>query len=620
MLTYLQVENLTRTYREKVLFENISFVVNQYQKIALIATNGSGKTTLLNVIASIDSADSGTVKLTKDIVVAYLKQEPVLNSENNIFDEVYSSSNNITKTIANYEKAILSNNKNEIQIASEKMDLHNAWEYENRIKQILDKLKISNLKQNISELSGGQCKRIALAKILITEPEFLILDEPTNHLDMEMIEWLEEFLSKSNLTLLMVTHDRYFLDRVCNEIIELDNGSVFRYNGNYSFFIEKQAERYYNLNKETAQARNLLKKEQEWMRKMPKARTTKAKYRIDSFYELKSKAENKIQNNKIKINIQSSRMGNKIIKLEDICYNWGELKILNGLTYNFNKNEKIGIVGKNGTGKSTFLDIISGDLKPASGRIEIGETIKFGYYKQEGITFNEDTKVIDVVNEIAEVIDMGNGSIVTAAQFLNYFMFPYSMHYNSISRLSGGEKRRLYLVTVLMRNPNFLILDEPTNDLDILTLNVLEDYLTSFKGCVVVVTHDRYFIDKIVDHLFVFEGNGVVKDFPGNYFAYRDYCEQLKQNAAAINKNENTKSEIPKIKNKAKLTFKEKIEIEALEKEIEILENEKKIIELAFSLGNSTNEQLTTDTIRYNEIQKQLEEKSNRWLELSEKT
>ena len=528
MPSLLQVENLSRSYGEKVLFRDISFVINQHQKVGLIARNGAGKSTLLNIIAGLEPSDGGSVKFFNDVSIGYLKQDPELSEFNTVFDEVYESSNEIHRTIRDYEKAILGHDRKEIQKVIERMDAVDGWEYETRVRQILSELKITDLEQKIEELSGGQRKRIALAKTLITDPAFLVLDEPTNHLDIDMIEWLEDYLTRSHVTLFMITHDRYFLDRVCEEILELDNGSIYRYKGNYSYFIDKQAERKGNQSKEIEKARNLLRKEQEWMIRMPKARTTKSKARIESYYDLKSVAGSKVREEKINMDVGTGRMGKKILEMRQVSFNWGKMPILKDFFYTFKRNEKIGFVGNNGSGKSTFLEIITGQLRPSVGKIDKGETITFGYYRQDGITFNPDARVIDVVRDIAEVVTLSNGDTISVAAFLNYFLFPYPVHYQLVSKLSGGEKRRLYLVTVLMQNPNFLILDEPTNDLDIFTLAILEEYLSFFKGCVIIVTHDRYFLDEIVDHLFIFIGDAVIKDFPGNYSQYNLYRKDRK--------------------------------------------------------------------------------------------
>ncbi|MFC2102572.1 ABC-F family ATP-binding cassette domain-containing protein [Bacteroidota bacterium] len=620
MSTILTVDHLSRSYGDNILFENISFVISQYQKVALIARNGAGKTSLLNIIAGLEQSDGGVVNLFNKASLGYLKQEPDLTPSHTVFNEVYITSNNVLKAIYDYEQAIRGTEKMKIEKAMGQMDALNGWEYETRIKQILSRLKIPDLDKRIDELSGGQQKRISLAKVLITEPDFMILDEPTNHLDVEMIEWLEEYLSQRRVTFLMVTHDRYFLDRVCDEILELDHTGIHRYKGSYSYFIEKQTERLDNLTKETEKAQNLLRKESEWMRRMPKARTTKSKARIDSFYELKETADRKVPDERMKIHIEGKRMGKKILEVSDLSFAWGDLMILNKFTFIFKRFEKIGIIGDNGSGKSTFLDLITGKLKPDWGSVKKGETIQFGYYTQEGISFNPDTKVIDVVREIADVVKLGNGDTISAAAFLSYFMFPYSSHHQPVYKLSGGEKRRLYLVTVLMHSPNFLILDEPTNDLDILTLNVLEEYLDSFNGCVLIVTHDRYFLDKIVDHLFVFEGNGKLKDFPGNYTQYRDYAERLKRQTKAAAKPALSVKPANKPPDPAKLTFKEKREIEMLEKELAQLENEKREIESAMNSGELAAGELQKKSERFAEILLEMEKKEERWLVLSERS
>jgi len=621
MSSVLLVENLARSYGEKNLFENISFVLSQSQKVALIARNGAGKTSLLNIIAGLEPCDAGTVTMFNRESFEYLKQEPELDPERTVFEEVYSHSNEIQRAILNYEHVIKGTSKEEIQHAIGQMDAMQGWEYETRVRQILTQLKLPDLDQRIGTLSGGQRKRVALAKVLITEPDFLILDEPTNHLDVEMIEWLEEYLSKTSITLLMVTHDRYFLDRVCDEVLEMENAAVYKYRGNYSYFLEKQAERLDNQNKEVERAQNLLRTEQEWMRRMPKARTTKAKARIDSFFDLQDKASGKVYEERFTLNIEGSRMGNKILEINDVSFKWGELQILKGFTYTFKRNEKVGIVGKNGSGKSTFLDIITGKIRPQKGHIQKGETIQYGYYKQQGLVFDEQTKVIDVVREIAEVVRLSNGDTISAAAFLNYFMFPYPSHFQPVYKLSGGEKRRLYLVTVLMRSPNFLILDEPTNDLDILTLNVLEEYLASFNGCVVVVTHDRYFLDKIVDHLFVFDGDAVIKDFPGNYTQYKNWLDDRKkqeqlQKRVAVRKIE---AERPVVPVSNKLSFRERRELETLEKEIAMLEQEKSEIEVDLQSGMLDPEALTQRSQRWAAILPEIELKTDRWMELSDR-
>lgn len=620
MISYLQVENLSKSYGDLTLFERISFGVGQGQKIALIAKNGTGKTSLLNIIAGIDSQDSGEIIFRNDIKVAYLQQNPDLDHNNTVLNEVFNSNDPVLSVIRDYEKALETNDQEKMTEMIEKMDQYKAWDYENKVKQILSKLKITNFDQVIGQLSGGQKKRVGMAKVLITNPDFLILDEPTNHLDLEMIEWLEEYLNKSKGTLLMVTHDRYFLDRVCNEIIELDTNSIFTYKGNYSYYLEKRAERIENSNAEVGKAQKLLKTEQEWMRRMPQARGTKAKYRIDAFYELKKKAASGFKEDSMELDIKSARLGKKILELDGLHKSFGDLTILNDFSYKFQRGEKIGIVGKNGTGKSTFLNIITQNLEADSGTIEIGETVVYGYYKQDGISINEDERIIDVIKEIAESIDLGNGKVMSASQFLEYFLFPPKTQYNYVSKLSGGEKRRLYLMTVLMRNPNFLILDEPTNDLDIMTLNVLEDYLLNFKGCLIIVSHDRYFMDKVVDHMFVFEGKGKIRNFPGNYTIYRDTITEEEKEIKKLDKQVKPKKEKPKSNNNAKkLSFKEKKEFEQLEIDLEQLNQEKEDLEQAMSSGTLSNDDLMEKSSRIQTVIDLIDEKEFRWLELSEK-
>jgi len=617
MISYLQIENLTKSYGDKVLFTDINFGVLQGQKIALIAKNGTGKTSLLNIIAGKDSQDSGEFTFRKDIKLGYLEQIPEMNENNTVINELFNSTDPVLSVIRDYERMVESGQEEGMTEILEKMDLHKAWDYEVKVKQILSKLKITNYDQLISELSGGQKKRIGLAKVLITDPDLLMLDEPTNHLDLEMIEWLEEYLKKSKGTLLMVTHDRYFLDRVCNEIIEMDANNIHSYKGNYTYYLEKREERIHNQNAEANKAKSLLKTEQEWMRRMPQARGTKAKSRIDAFYEIKDKASTGYKEEKLDLDIKSARLGTKILEFEHLNKSFGDLKILEDFSYKFQRGEKIGIIGKNGTGKSTFLNIITQNIEADSGNIEIGETVVYGYYKQDGMKINESQKIIEVIKEISESIDLGNGREMSASQFLEYFLFPPKTQYNQVSKLSGGEKRRLYLMTVLMKNPNFLILDEPTNDLDIMTLNVLEDYLMNFKGCLIIVSHDRYFMDKVVEHMFVFEGQGQIRNFTGNYTIYRDAQleEELKQKQ--IEKPVKVKKEKPKQTIKTKMTFNEKREFDQLEKDMESLNKEKDEIEVAMSSGIS-NDDLMIKSARIQEVMDLLDEKEMRWLELSE--
>ncbi|MFO7842854.1 MAG: ABC-F family ATP-binding cassette domain-containing protein [Bacteroidales bacterium] len=620
MISYLQVEKLKKSFGDLVLFEDITFGIDKDQKVALVAKNGTGKTTLLNIIAGKDSPDEGKITFRRDLKIGFLEQIPPLNNNNTIIDEVFHASSAIKNAIIEYNKAIHAKNKDLLAESTEQMEQLQAWDYDVKVKQILTKLKINQYDQSIENLSGGEKKRVALAKVLIEEPDLLLLDEPTNHLDLDMIEWLENYLKNTRSTLLMVTHDRYFLDRVCNEIIEMDNSQIFQYKGNYSYFIKKRDER---LNAEEAQvekAKNLLRKEEDWMRRMPKARTHKAKFRIDNFYELKDVAANTRNSDEMQINVQSSRMGKKIIHIKNLEKQFDDKVILKKFSYNFTRGEKIGIVGDNGTGKSTFLNLITGKITPDSGSIDIGKTVVFGYYRQEGIKYNENQRVIDVVQEIAEVVTLGNGKEMSVKEFLNFFLFPYDMQYTPVYKLSGGEKRRLYLVTVLMRKPNFLILDEPTNDLDIMTLAVLEEYLATFDGCVIIVSHDRYFMDQVVDHLFVFMGNGVVKDFPGDYSQFRKWTikteKERKKEIPSVPKKE--KSEKQKSSVKTKLSFNEKREFEQLEKEIEALENEKEQLEKEISSGELKSKDLMNKSNRVGEIIQLLDKKSDRWLALSD--
>ncbi|NLU38878.1 MAG: ABC-F family ATP-binding cassette domain-containing protein [Bacteroidales bacterium] len=621
MVPFLQVEGLTRYWGDNILFESLNFTIAQGQKVALIARNGAGKTTLLDTIMGKDFPDSGKVTFSNEITVAYLSQVPVLNPDFTVMQEVYHSSSGLVDAVREYEEAILHPQQHNLQSAMEKMDLLNAWDFDVKIKQILSRLKINNFDQKISTLSGGQQKRVALANVLINEPDFIILDEPTNHLDLDMIEWLEEYLLKTKSTLFMVTHDRYFLDRVCNEILELDRKTIFRYKGNYSYFLEKREERQEIHQAEVEKARNLMRTELEWMRRMPQARATKAKYRIDSFYELKEKASQNLSETELALSIEASRLGKKIIDVDSLCKSYDSLKLIENFTYKFSRFEKVGIVGDNGTGKSTFLNLITGSILPDKGTVEIGETVKFGYYRQEGIYFEPETKVIDAIQDIAEYIDLGKGNKWTASQLLTHFLFSYEMQHTRIEKLSGGEKRRLYLCSILMQNPNFLILDEPTNDLDIMTLNVLEEYLNRFNGCVLIVSHDRYFMDKIVDHLFVFEGDGAIRNFPGSYSIYRDYLEEqekLKRTQPSLPKKEVLATK-PKTVNLNKLTYSEKRELEKLESDITSLETEKQKIEELMNMAGHSHVELQQMSERYNELKTELDEKELRWLELSEK-
>lgn len=621
MISFLQVENLSKRFGEQLLFEGISFGIGKNQKTALIAKNGMGKSTLLQIIAGKDIPESGSVIFRNDISIGYLQQNPDLNDNNTIFEEVFSSDSPILNIIKEYEKAIATNNLKQLEFLIPQMDAQSAWDYDTTIKQILSELKVDTYEKKIANLSGGQKKRVGLAKVLISNPDFLILDEPTNHLDIEMTEWLENYLEKSNTTLLMVTHDRYFLDRVCSNIIEIDDFGIFNYEGNYSYYLEKRAQRIATRNATIDKARNLLRTEQEWMRRMPQARSHKAQYRIDNFYKLQETASQKTDEKKLELDIKGQRLGKKILELEHISKSYEDQCLIDDFSYKFVRGEKIGIVGKNGVGKSTFLNIITRNLEPDRGKIDIGETVVYGYYKQSGIEFSETDRVIDIVKNIAERIDLGNDRIMSASQFLEYFMFTDKQQYSLVSKLSGGERRRLYLLTVLMSNPNFLILDEPTNDLDIITLNVLEDYLQSFKGCLLIVSHDRFFVDKVVDRVFAFEGNGKIKDFPGNYTIYKNHKEEEeeeKQRAKKQTSKEPKSAPSDNLSKKRKLSFKEQQEMLRLEQEIESLTNEKTEIESALSSGSLSTEELVRKSERISEVIALLDEKEMRWLELSE--
>ena len=618
MINYLSVENLRHDWGETVLFDNLTFGISEGQKVALIAKNGAGKTTLLNILSQQFLPLDGTVTYSKDIRVGYLPQEPVLDKELTVIEAVFSTDNKEVEIIRAYEEALVSGNQNDLGHLIEQMDRLGAWDYELRIKQILSELKITKYEQPIKELSGGQRKRVALANLLINEPDFLILDEPTNHLDLDMVEWLEKYLQISNATLLMFTHDRYFLDRVCNEIMELADASIYSYKGNYSYFLEKRAERISNQKQELERAKNLYQREKEWMARTPSARTGKAKYRVDAFKDIKEKASQKIENDDVKLDIKSARLGKNILNLENVCKSFDKLTILKDFTYKFARGEKVGIVGNNGTGKSTFLNIITGNKEADSGSIEVGETIVYGYFRQEGIQINDNKKVIEIISDIADDINLGNGRTMSAAQFLRHFLFPNEMHHVEVARLSGGEKKRLYLLTVLMKNPNFLILDEPTNDLDIFTLSILEEYLQNFEGCLLIVSHDRYFMDKLAEHIFVFEGQGEIRDFPGNYSQLQENKLLKAKEEKKVLKEETKIKERPAKEKPRKLTYMEQKEFAALEPAMEALEEEKTELENSLSSGTLTPDEITAAAKRLNEVNDELEEKEMRWLELSE--
>jgi len=624
MISYLQADSIARRIGDNLLFDKISFNINKDNKVALIAVNGAGKSSLLDIIAGRESPDEGSLSIKRGLRIAYLQQSPVLDDSNKIIDELFCTDSDLVRVIREYEECLISGSPETLQSMIQKMDDQKAWDYEVAVKQILFKLKLTDLNAIIGTLSGGQKKRVALAKILVEDSDLLILDEPTNHLDLDMIEWLEEYLIKSNKTLLMVTHDRYFLDRVCNVILELSDNELYRYEGNYEYFLEKKQSRESSAKINSDKARNLLKTELDWMRRMPKARRHKAKSRIESFYDLKEKAASRPDEKSISINVNISRMGSKILEIKNVSKSYGDKIILKDFTYLFNRFEKAGLIGRNGYGKTTLLNIITGFTEPDTGTVERGETIVFGYYRQQGIEFDNDMTVIDAVKNIAEKVVVSDGNVLSITQFMNYFLFPPEKQHTLIRKLSGGEKRRLYLLTVLMKNPNFLILDEPTNDLDILTLNVLEEYLAGFRGCVIVVSHDRYFMDKVVEHIFEYKGNGVIKDFPGNYTQLRENQLEAEKLSEAVKPSKKTVSEESpdnslKKERKKGLTFKEKREFEELSIEIESLESEKKSIENELSQGVLGNEELLNKSKRHGEIIKILDDRELRWLELSEK-
>ena len=623
MACCLQVENLTKSFGDLVLFENISFAIEDGRRVALVAKNGTGKTTLLNIIAGREDHDGGEVVPRRDLRIAYLEQSPEYPAEMTVLEACFHSENPALKAIAEYERAIEEPSGEGLQEAMARMDALEAWDYEQRAKRILSRLKIRDFGQRVGTLSGGQLKRVALANALISESDLLILDEPTNHLDTDMTEWLEEYLAASGAGLLMVTHDRYFLDKVCSDILEIEDRQLYHYAGNYSYYLEKKQER------ETAQAArresetNLYRRELEWMRRQPQARATKARSRIDAFHELEARLPSTRSRGEVRLDVKASRIGTKIFEAKEVGKRFGELVILDKFNYNFTRYEKLGIVGDNGCGKSTFLKLLTGIERPDSGTIEVGETVRFGYYSQQGLEFDEGKRVIDVVTEIAEQIDLGDGRRMSASQFLQHFLFTPETQHSFVARLSGGERRRLYLCTVLMRNPNFLILDEPTNDLDIVTLGILEEYLRAFKGCVIVVSHDRYFVDKVADHLLVFCGGGEVKDFTGTYSEYVAWKREYE--AARHAQEVQARPKPQAVRTQAadgaprKLSYNEKRELEALEREIPALEAEKAALEESLSSGSLGVDELTAQSQRIAELIGLIDEKTMRWLLLSER-
>ena len=618
MAVYLQVEELTKSVGDRMLFENVTFGINEGDKIGIVAKNGTGKTTLLNIIAGVDTPDSGTVTYRGDLKVCYLTQLPELTPGASIIEACLEGGGAVAETVARYERAVAEGDADQISVAVHDMDAAGAWDYEDRVKQMLSQLGFSDVNASVDRLSGGQRKRVALARALMQYPDMIILDEPTNHLDVEVIEWIENYLKRQRVTLLMVTHDRYFLDRVCNRIIELDDRTAYFYDGNYDYYLRRRAERIEAMNAELARVKNTLRKEQEWMSRQPQARAGKAKYRIDQFYDLKERSRNRHREDNVILETKASYIGSKIFEAEGISKRFGDKIILDDFTYTFGRYEKLGIVGANGVGKSTFIKLLQGLIEPDSGNWNVGETVRFGYYSQDGISFDDNKKVIDAVTEIAEDIEQ-NGVHVAPMQFLQKFLFSVPDQQKYIHTLSGGERCRLQLATVLMRQPNFLILDEPTNDLDIVTLGILEEYLSQFKGCVIVISHDRYFLDNVVDHLFVMEGNGVIKDFPGTYSEYALWRQEQAKAAEAPAKTENTdKASRHQVERKEKLSFKERKEFEALEIEIEKLNAEKTELDRLFNSGETITN-VAEKSARYTEIINLLDEKEMRWLELSEK-
>lgn len=626
MITYLDVQHLNKRIGDLVLLDDVAFSIGEGHRVGLIARNGAGKTTLLNILSGKEDYESGSVVYRNDIKVGYLEQSPEFDPTLSVIDACFAQAGELSDLIARYEKCLQTEGTPGIDALIEEMERREAWDFELRAKQILSRLNITDFSQPIGQLSGGQIKRVALANVLLSNPDLLILDEPTNHLDLEMIEWLESYLRREVKALFMVTHDRYFLDRVCSEILELDQQKIFSYKGNYAYYLEKRAERVAAEASSVQKAQNLYRTELDWMRRMPQARGGKAKYRKDAFYELEKLAKQRLEEKAVRLQVKTEYLGSKIIEAQYVSKTFqsesrGDKVILKDFYYNFTRFEKIGIVGGNGTGKSTFIKMILDEVRPDSGRFVVGETIRFGYYSQNGMEFDNQMKVIDAVRNIAETVDLGGGRRITAMQFLNHFQFPPARQQDYIYKLSGGERRRLYLCTVLMQNPNFLILDEPTNDLDISTLQVLEEYLADFRGCVLVVSHDRYFMDKVVDHLFVFKGEGDIKDFPGNYTQFRAWeaLQEEEEKAQPKAKAEPAKKENTYTsERKRKLTFKEKQEMETLEAEIAKLEAEKSEIETALSSGTLSVEEITAHSRRLPLLTEELEEKEMRWLELSE--
>ncbi len=628
-MTYLSTENLTKIYGARVLFEDLSFGISEGDKTALIAENGTGKTTLLQILAGEETPDSGKVMIQNGVNIGYLEQEPELNEEMSIRSFIAQSDNEMVRLIQNYKEAAARQAKDynrqtqkDFEDASAAMDAAGAWDYEQRMEQILGKLDIHDLDQSIATLSGGQQKRVALAFVLLDNPDLLILDEPTNHLDLDMIEWLEEYLQTSSMTLLMVTHDRYFLNRICDHIIELDDNKIYHHKGNYAYFLQKRSERREIERKKAHKANQLYKKELEWMRRSPKARTTKSKSRIDDFKDIKERADTGRDDPELRLQMDMQRMGGKIVELINVSKSYGDLQILDSFYYDFEKGERIGVIGPNGVGKSTFLKLLTGEEEPDSGKIRVGETIAFGHYRQNGIDFDEDQRVIDVIENVAKVIELADGSKISASQFLKHFMFTADMQYTPVRKLSGGEKRRLGLMLVLLENPNFLVLDEPTNDLDLLTLNKLEEFLQNFGGCLIIVSHDRFFMDKLVDHYFAFEGDGKVRDHHGSYEEYRklkkkEEAEQRKKARAKSQSNNSGSSSSSNTNNK--LSYNERREYNKLGDKIDELEQEKEALEQKLSSGELDHEELREKSAEYEQLKDEIDEHTERWFELAER-
>ncbi|MGM0580886.1 MAG: ribosomal protection-like ABC-F family protein [Bacteroidota bacterium] len=621
-MNYLSVENITKSFGERVLFENISFGLAQGEKVALVGINGSGKSTLLKILMGEETPDSGNLSFRNDIKVGFLSQNPQFKAGQNAMQAIFSSDHESLNIIKEYEQLaenpdMNAKEQNRFQELMEKMEAHQLWDYESQVQQILGQLGINDIKQSVENMSGGQKKRVALAAQLIVKPDVLILDEPTNHLDIDIIEWLENYLATQNMTLLMVTHDRYFLDRVCNGILEIDRQQIFKYKGNYEEFLVKKEERESIEQLEVDKAKNLMKKEQEWMRRMPKARGTKAKYRVDAFQDLKDKATKNLKKDQVELEVSQKRMGGKILELKDVSKNFDDKKLFDNFSYTFKKGDRIGIVGQNGTGKSTFLNIVTGKIKADSGELDLGVNTEFGYYKQQEIQFDDNKKVIDVVLEIAEHFKLPDGNEITAAQFLNKFLFPPKQQHDFVHKLSGGEKRRLQLLLVLIKNPNFLILDEPTNDLDLQTLSILEDFLDRFQGCLIIVSHDRYFMDNLTEQLFLFEGDNQIKIFNGNYTDYRKTKDQNPKVKSDKNK-ESVNKEKPKAEDKQKLSYKEKRELESIDSEIPKLTKQKEELEAKLASGEGDADDFTKWGKELSLINEKLEELEMRWLELSE--